>query len=122
MEVSSGYGVEWKWWPAYPLQVRRVGPPSLVTEFDDGTEIRRRKGEQVRRVVTETHILGRAELQEQLQFFEEKGTDVAFSRLTWDAADPEDQYPGTFRFRREPEYVWQSATTYVVRYEFIEVL
>jgi hypothetical protein len=110
--------------PGLTYRIEHEGPPTLVTRFPDGTELRRRKNDTILRRIHEQWEVNRTDMGAMLQFYREKGTDVPFDRLVYDPRSG-DQFTtdlGVFRFARPPAVEQVGPQWYRVEFEFVEVV
>lgn len=112
---------EWAYVPVYSYSLKKEGPVALVTEYEDLTESRRRKSNASRIVVVERHEVSSATMDAMLDFYDTKGTDVAFTKVTF---NPQ-QAPateGTFRFDRPIDFEWTASEHFRATIHFVQVL
>ena len=83
---------DWAFVPTKRVEIEEVGPKTLVKEFEDGSTSRRRKSSATKRRWSERYNFSSADCATAKAFFRTKGTDVTFSKVTYDpeeAADTE---------------------------------
>ena len=119
--VPIGYYVEWRWMPIQAYDVKYIGPRTLITTFEDETEIRRRKSSGVRREFTERHKVSDSEMLEIITLYRDKGTSKTFTKLSFDAFDPVETVV-TVRFVSEPKYQRIPGNRCEFTAKFLEVL
>lgn len=78
---------DWTFVPIYPYVVRRIGPTTLITEYEDFTESRREKSSAMKRIFREKHRVDATDMKAILDFYDTKGTVTAFSKVTYDPQD-----------------------------------
>jgi hypothetical protein len=110
--------------PGFDYVIETIGPPTLVTEYEDGTTDRREKIDIERQRVTENWQVNRTDMAVIMEFFRAKGTADTFTRLLHDprsgtsfATDE-----GTFRFLSAPQMRQVGPQWYDVTVQFIQEL
>ena len=114
---------DWEFIPTPPNVVERTGPPTLVTKFADGTEVRRQKSAVVMRTFPQAYLFQtRAEVDTKLEFWKTKLLLTTFTILTFDAdaANPLTD-EATVRFADTPRVEQISGTIYNFECEIVEV-
>ncbi len=110
--------------PTFTYRVRRAAPPTLITEFEDGSEVRRQKSgvaTSQRRTFEERHRVNKAEMELMLDFYEARGLLTNFTKYSYDANDPTNTNV-TVRFLKAPTFTIIAVNIYEAKLEFIEVL
>lgn len=107
----------------YPYTVKRHGGQVLINSYEDGSEHRRKKSGQVIREFTEVYRVHKADLEDMLDFFDEKLDFESFTKKTFDVTDA-DEATTTVRFAsgQDPTYKWVGPNTYEISFTFIEVI
>lgn len=112
---------DWAFEPRFNYGVEYIGPETLVSTFEDGTEIRREKNSTIRRRFTEVHSMSKTNMNTALEFYRTKGTYSTFDKYTYDADDATN-VTTTVRFERPPEYEQVAYNLYRAKFYFIEVV
>ncbi len=100
-DLETAIGVK----PSYPYNVARTGPPTLINEFEDGTETRRQKHSNIGKLFTARYAVDRPTLEKILDYFDLKGLLTSFSMVGNDANDAAwGTTTYTVRFAEPPNY------------------
>lgn len=80
---------DWEYKSLYPMKITYEGPNTLAAKTDDEREIRRVISLDKARVFDETYRFDKAQMDDVLQFFDTYGTNLTFSRISWDPKAPD---------------------------------
>lgn len=70
--------------PGFEHEIRREGPETLITRFDDGTELRRQKNNVITRLFKEVWEVNRDDAKTMIEFYNLKGMEAVFDKLALD--------------------------------------
>ena len=112
---------DWAYNPEYSYPVERRGPASLITEFEDGTEMRRLKSTAVPYRVVEIYDVDRVTRDAMTAFYDARGLVTAFTKRTFLDAPPHTA-EASFRFGAPLKDVYQMVDSYVLEIEFVRAL
>ena len=109
---------DWDDKPDYAYPIRREGPVVLRTVFEDQKELRRRKSSVIVLIVREIFPNVTKTVADAMEdFYELKGTDIAFTKRTYDAQDAVDA-TANFRFQSPVIVIYQGYDSYRVIADF----
>ena len=109
--------------PTFTYDVEREPPPTLITQFEDGSEVRRQKSgvaTSQRRKFIEHHRVSKADMEKILDFYEARGLLTNFTKFSYDANDAASTN-ATVRFLTAPAFTIVAKNIYDATLSFIEV-